>query len=199
VSIVTITNRATEAVARLFGLKSNQGPRELDDGPAQAVYDLSRIAEFQSGLGGQHGFIGHRGRITHVASGDLFATFNINDIIGDHGLSPSNVSAWLINVGALEATAGATDEVLASVFYPARAAFSPGSQLYSIMHSVTFAGIATASGGSVPAVPSKFFDYPIFLPSGTVFRLASNANAAVIVDFPFLFWIGPPGGRPPGV
>jgi len=196
-SIVSIRNRATEAVAGLFGLHSNQGVRELDNGPAQPVYDITRLAELASGQGAIQGYVELVATMVHAGAGDLFSNDAVDTVVGIVG-NISKDRAWLMNVAADEGTAGIGDEVMGTVNLPA----SPGTPLgriYACMHSATVSGLPSALGGVVAFVPNLLFNEPWFMPRGTFIRSASNASGAGTMRIFYLFWVGPIGSRPPGV
>ncbi len=195
-AIVPIRNQAALAVPGLFGLASNQGPREVDNGPAQPVYDLTRLAELASGKGSAQGYVELFNAMTHVGAGDVFAVLTVDDAVGIVG-NVSKDLAWLVNVAAVEDTDGIASEVLAAIVYPASPAI-PLSRLYTVMHSTVFANLPTASAGVQPAVPTLLFQGPVLLPRGTIIRVASTASGAGDITVACLFWVGPIGSRPPG-
>ncbi len=194
--IVTIANQAAKAVVGLFGLRTNQAPRELDNGPAQPTYDLTRLAELASGKGDAEGFVEGFTTMVHAIAGDLFATVAVDDIIASVGEITTD-RAWLINAGGDEDTENIATELQAVILYPVGESF-PTARLLMAMHASTFSSIPTSLNGVLPAVPTLTFNGPIYMPKGTIIRTASSAAAAGTIRVVLNFWVGPIGSRPPG-
>ena len=195
-SILAIKNAAARAVAGLFDIPSSQIPRELDNGPAQPVYDLTRIAELASGAGDALGFAEGVGTMTHVGAGDIFAVIDVDAIVNNLA-HISTHNAWLVYVGGDESIENIGVEAQAVILYPSSNAI-PTGRLLLVMHSGVFSAIPTATSSVFPLIPSLAMNAPIPLPRGSVIRCASEASGAGDIRVIAMFWIGPIGSRPPG-
>lgn len=194
--IVAIRNLAAQAVPGLFGLPSNQGPRNLDNGPAQPTYDLTRLAELASGAGDALGFVEGVVTMTHAIAGDIFDTFAVDDAVNRVANTQTH-NAWLIYVGGDESVENIGVEAQTVILYPASQAI-PTGRLLLVMHTAVFSALPTATGSVIPLVPTLSINAPIPLPRGSVMRCASEASGAGDIRVIMIFWVGPIGSRPPG-
>lgn len=161
-----------------------------------------------SALGFNEGFIRSGNTHVHVATGDIFSTFDpYANVDFFSPQSREDYRVWLMSVGisATDATDfGNTRQGLEYSAISATPGFTSSTQLVARYTGVSaaltsgglFGGVGVGGQANNPmAVP-----LPLYIPVGTECQEASTSDTGgtVTIVFNWVFWMGPRGLTPPG-
>jgi len=163
----------------------------------QAVHDVSREAEFGSGVGRAQGYMGLLQTITHVAGGTRNDAFDIHQAARAQGYDFQRHVLWLADVQIIPSTTPG---------FTSAGIYTSAEQLQgqvSARHVKTFVG-EDALATNIFALETYRNELPIPLmvesmAGAVIMRPRTTASAAVVLTMLYICWCGAKGVLAPGV
>lgn len=217
--------RPLGVVDRIYGFTgaSSQVAQVALEVPITMVHDVSREAEYGSGIGQNNGFFWWQNDLTHAGAGVL-RTFQdpmnaaiYGGISSDVAEDRRRLNVWFLR-HYIEATAVAnlTTVSVALVFPAAAYPYSPNEAVIPLglyrggnVSYVQSIANSTATGDRTMMIrrtvtgedwtSNDLERPPLFVPDGGVITMRSDATGVGVVRLFSLWWVGAKGALPPGL